>query len=73
MPVPGADCQRRTPAARVEQLLRVRGVDLRLVAVSFDAHDPVSLAEFWAGVLGREIVREDSGRSCRVTTPRSGC
>ena len=34
---------------------------LRLVAVSFDAHDPAGLAAFWAGVLGREIVGEASG------------
>ena len=33
---------------------------LRLVAVSFDAHDPAALAAFWAGVLGREIVGEAS-------------
>jgi catechol 2,3-dioxygenase-like lactoylglutathione lyase family enzyme len=37
------------------------GVPLRLVAVSFDAHDPAALAAFWAGVLGREIVGEASG------------
>ena len=34
---------------------------LRLVAVSFDAHDPAGLAVFWAGVLGRAIVEEASG------------
>ena len=34
---------------------------LRLVAVSFDAHDPAGLASFWAGVLGREIFAESSG------------
>lgn len=33
----------------------------RLVAVSFDAHDPAGLARFWAGVLGRGIVEEASG------------
>ncbi len=27
-----------------------------LMAVTFDAHDPVRLARFWAGVLGREVV-----------------
>jgi len=32
----------------------------RLLAVTFDAHDPARLAQFWAGVLGREIV-EDAG------------
>ena len=31
-----------------------------LLAVTFDADDPVSLAQFWAGVLGREVV-EDAG------------
>ena len=34
---------------------------LRLVAVSFDVDDPASLAAFWAGVLGREIVAEANG------------
>jgi len=34
---------------------------VRLVAVSFDAHDPARLAAFWAGVLGREIVRDARG------------
>jgi glyoxalase superfamily protein len=33
----------------------------RLLAVSFDAHDPAGLAEFWAGMLGREIVEEPGG------------
>jgi len=31
-----------------------------LLAVTFDAHHPVRLAQFWAGVLGREVV-EDAG------------
>jgi len=31
-----------------------------LLAVTFDAHDPVRLAQFWAGVIGREVV-EDAG------------
>jgi hypothetical protein len=34
---------------------------LRLVAVSFDGHDPEGVAAFWAGMLGREIVVEASG------------
>jgi hypothetical protein len=34
---------------------------LRLVAVSFDTHDPDRLAAFWAGMLNRDIVREASG------------
>ncbi len=33
---------------------------LRLLALTFDAHDPLRVAEFWAGVLGREVV-DDSG------------
>jgi hypothetical protein len=33
----------------------------RLVAVSFDVRDPASLAAFWAGMLGREIVAEADG------------
>jgi len=36
-------------------------MSLRLVAVSFDAHDPEALGAFWAGVLGREIVEEANG------------
>jgi hypothetical protein len=33
----------------------------RLVAVSFDTHDPSRLAVFWAGLLGRGIVEEAGG------------
>ena len=33
----------------------------RLVAVTFDARDPARLAEFWAGVLGREVVENAGG------------
>ncbi|SCF27308.1 Glyoxalase-like domain [Micromonospora echinospora] len=33
---------------------------LRLLSVTFDAHDPTRLARFWAGLLGREVV-EDAG------------
>ncbi len=29
-----------------------------LIALAFDANDPVRLASFWAGVLGREMVAE---------------
>ena len=32
-----------------------------LLAVTFDAHDPVRLARFWAGVLGREVVEDTGG------------
>jgi catechol 2,3-dioxygenase-like lactoylglutathione lyase family enzyme len=32
----------------------------RQLTVTFDARDPVRLAQFWAGVLGREVV-EDAG------------
>jgi hypothetical protein len=31
---------------------------LRLQALCFDAHDPLGLARFWAGVLGREIAED---------------
>jgi hypothetical protein len=31
---------------------------LRLVAVTFDVHDPAGLAEFWGTLLGRDVVRE---------------
>jgi catechol 2,3-dioxygenase-like lactoylglutathione lyase family enzyme len=33
---------------------------IRLVAVRFDARDPARLADFWAGVLGREVIAEDA-------------
>ncbi len=33
----------------------------QLVAVTFDAHDPESLARFWAGVLDREVVVDHDG------------
>jgi catechol 2,3-dioxygenase-like lactoylglutathione lyase family enzyme len=32
----------------------------RLLTVAFDAHDAARLAQFWAGMLGREVV-EDAG------------
>jgi len=34
---------------------------VRLVAVSFESHDPMTLAGFWARVLGREVVGERGG------------
>jgi hypothetical protein len=36
-------------------------MSLRLVAVSFDAHDPDRLAAFWAGMLDRDVIRETGG------------
>lgn len=33
----------------------------RLVALTFDANDPVRLGRFWAGLLGREVVQEPDG------------
>lgn len=36
-------------------------MSLRLEAVSFDANDPDALAAFWAGMLGRDSIREASG------------
>ncbi len=33
----------------------------RLVAVTFDAHDPARLAQFWAGLLGRKVVEGAGG------------
>ncbi|MBZ2197491.1 VOC family protein [Occultella gossypii] len=35
---------------------------LRLLAVTFDAHDPAGVAEFWAGMLGRAVVDDARGR-----------
>ena len=34
---------------------------MRLVAVSFDAHDPGVVGAFWGGMLGREAVEEARG------------
>jgi hypothetical protein len=36
----------------------VQSVALRLLAVTYDAHDPARLAHFWAGVLDRDEVDE---------------
>ena len=33
----------------------------RLLALTFDAHDPASLASFWAGVLGRMVADDLRG------------
>jgi Glyoxalase-like domain len=33
----------------------------RLVAVTYDAHDPTGLASFWGSLLDREIVRDGRG------------
>jgi catechol 2,3-dioxygenase-like lactoylglutathione lyase family enzyme len=33
----------------------------RLVALSFESHDPAVMGAFWAGLLGREIVEEPGG------------
>ncbi len=33
----------------------------RLVAVTFDAHDPLVVAGFWGGLLGRAVVQESGG------------
>jgi hypothetical protein len=33
----------------------------RVLTVTFEAHEPVRLAEFWAQLLGREVVGEPSG------------
>ena len=32
----------------------------RLVALCFDAYDPLRLAQFWAGVLGGDVVDDRS-------------
>ena len=36
---------------------------LRLLAVTWDAHEPARLAQFWAGLLGREVVEDTDGAS----------
>ena len=37
------------------------GMVSRLVAVTYDGRDPARLAQFWAGMLGREIVEHAGG------------
>jgi hypothetical protein len=39
----------------------MREMPSRLLAVTFDAHDPDRLAGFWAGVLGRVVVDDRRG------------
>jgi catechol 2,3-dioxygenase-like lactoylglutathione lyase family enzyme/predicted enzyme related to lactoylglutathione lyase len=34
---------------------------VRLVAVSFDVREPSTVAVFWAGMLGRDIIEEEEG------------
>ena len=38
------------------------GMTCRLIALCFDANDPLRLARFWAGVLGWEMVDDPHGR-----------
>ncbi|MEV4654580.1 VOC family protein [Micromonospora sp. NPDC049301] len=33
----------------------------RMLTVTFDAHEPARLAQFWAGMLGREVVENAGG------------
>jgi predicted enzyme related to lactoylglutathione lyase len=39
----------------------IREMGSRLVALTFDAHDPARLAGFWAGVLGRVVLDDHRG------------
>ena len=39
----------------------MREMPSRLLALTFDAHDPARLAGFWAGVLGRVVVDDLRG------------
>ncbi len=45
-----------------------------LIALCFDANDPLRLARFWAGVLGWEMANDPKTalRCCRAMTPGSG-
>lgn len=36
-------------------------VPLRLLALTFDAHEPLRVAQFWARVLGREVAEQPGG------------
>lgn len=50
--------------SRLRQVRReptMRKMSLRLLALTFDAHDPGRLAAFWAGVLGRVVVDDVRG------------
>jgi len=46
-------------------------VTSHLVALSFDAHDPLRLAHFWAGVLGREVA-DDPAEDIALLAPSDG-
>jgi glyoxalase superfamily protein len=39
----------------------MRAMSSRLLALTFDAHDPARLAGFWAGVLSRDVLDEPRG------------
>jgi catechol 2,3-dioxygenase-like lactoylglutathione lyase family enzyme len=43
-------------------------VTCQLVALCIDANDPLRLAQFWSGVLGREVVDDDT-RGCPLLLP----
>ncbi|WP_433387140.1 VOC family protein [Micromonospora sp. KLBMP9576] len=43
----------------------------RLLAVTFDAHAPARLAQFWAGMLGREVTGDADDDSCLERTTSS--
>jgi catechol 2,3-dioxygenase-like lactoylglutathione lyase family enzyme len=60
------DVQRPASSRRnVVDLANVRAYGWRMhsrpLTVAFDAHDPARLAEFWAGLLGRDVVEEPGG------------
>src|SRR5690349_7409847 len=50
----------------------VQGVALRLVAVTYDAHDPGRLADFWAGVLDRDVDDDEGGLLVQGTDTQLG-
>ncbi|GAA1238889.1 VOC family protein [Oryzihumus leptocrescens] len=40
-------------------------MSVRLLAVTFDAHEPARVAQFWAGLLDREVVEDTGGALLR--------
>ena len=44
----------------------------RLLAVTFDAHDPAGLAQFWAAMLGRSVLETSGGALLPGTSTQLG-
>jgi len=51
----------KMPVRCASTAFSIRGMSSRLLALTFEAHDPDRLAGFWAGVLGRVVVDDRRG------------